>query len=248
MAGRTTHEQCIVLGHTKLAEQDLILTMLASTGEQVRAVAKGARRPGGRLAARVELFCETDFLLAHGRNLDVISEASLVEAHARLRGDLDRVCAASAVCEVARVTCYQDVADPFLYPLLSRTLTACEQADGREHLDLVVAAYTMKTCAHGGWRPQLGRCIACGDEDVSRFSVAAGGVLCESCAKGVAGAEPVTAAQVAWVRALIGLTFDQLLETQVDPGTAAFLLGLAHRWATTHLDARLRAYEFLLTT
>lgn len=247
MASRTTHERCIVLSHTKLAEQDLILTMLASTGEQVRAVAKGARKPGGRLAARVELFCETDFLLAHGRSLDIVSEASTVSAHAGLRGSLERVSAASAVCEVARLTCYEDVSDPFLYPILSRTLTACEQAADREHLDLVVAAYALKACAHGGWRPQLARCVACGDEDVSRFSVAAGGVLCESCAKDVAAAEPITRAQLSWVRALIGSTFDQLLAAEVDAGTAGFLLGLAHAWAQTHLEARLRAFEFLLS-
>jgi recombinational DNA repair protein (RecF pathway) len=36
------------LGRTKLREQDLILTMLAKGGEQVRAVAKGARKDLGR--------------------------------------------------------------------------------------------------------------------------------------------------------------------------------------------------------
>lgn len=247
MARRTTHERCIVLDQTKLAEQDLILTMLASTGEQVRAVAKGARKPGGRLAARVELFSETDFLIAQGRSLGIVSEAGLVDAHARLRGDLDRVSSASAVCEVAKLTCYEGSADPFLYPLLSRTLTACEQAADRPHLDVVVAAYTLKACAHGGWRPRLARCVACGDTDVSRFSVAAGGVLCESCAKDVAGAEPVSRAQLSWIGALIGSTFDQLLEAAIDEDTSVFLLGLAHRWAATYLDARLRAYEFLLS-
>lgn len=247
MARRTTHERCIVLDQTKLAEQDLILTMLASTGEQVRAVAKGARKPGGRLAARVELFSETDFLLAQGRSLGIVSEAALVNAHARLRGDLDRVSSASAVCEIARLTCYEDSEDPFLFPLLSRTLTACEEACDRAHLDVAVAAYTMKACAHGGWRPRLARCVACGDADVSRFSVAAGGVLCESCAKDVAGAEPVTKAQVAWIGSLIGSTFDQLLQASVDEETSVFLLGLAHRWAATYLDARLRAFEFLLS-
>ena len=83
MAGRRTYRtRAIVLDRTKLAEQDLILTLLSADGSQVRAVAKGARKPGGRLAARVELFCETDFLLAAGRSLDVVSEASLVEPHA----------------------------------------------------------------------------------------------------------------------------------------------------------------------
>ncbi len=41
-------------------------------------------------------------------------------------------------------------------------------------------------------------------------------------------------------------TFDELLAAPIDPHTAAFLLGLSHLWAATHLDQRLRAMEFLL--
>ena len=107
MAGRRTlRTRAIVLDRTKLGEADLVLTFLCSDGSQRRAVAKGARRPGGRLAARVELFSETDLLLARGRTLDVVGEAALVEPHARLRGDLGRVAAASAVAETARLTCF----------------------------------------------------------------------------------------------------------------------------------------------
>lgn len=248
MAGRRTYRtNAIVLDRTKLGEQDLILTLLAQSGRQIRAVGKGARKPGGRLAARVDLFSQTDFLLAHGRNLDVVAEASLVEPHEGLRGDLSRVSAASAMCEIARLTCYEDMDDPFLYPLLARALGACEEAADQQHLDLCVAAYAFKALAHGGWRPELNGCVACGDRAVSRFSVAAGGVLCESCAKGIAGAEPITSSQVAWVAALIGSTFDQLLQAQVDLETSTFLVSLAHRWAATHLEARLRAFEFMLS-
>ena len=140
MAGRRTYRtRAIVLDRTKLGEQDLILTLLAADGRQLRAVAKGARRPGGRLAARVELFCETDFLLAVGRSLDVVSEAALVQAHARLRGDYDRVAAASAVAELARLTCFEDAPDGFLYPICARALAACEEAPDRARLDLVAA-------------------------------------------------------------------------------------------------------------
>lgn len=247
MAGRRTYRtRAIVLDRTKLAEQDLILTLLAADGSQVRAVAKGARKPGGRLAARVELFCETDFLLAAGRSLDVVSEAQTVEPHAALRGDYERVSAASAVAEVARLTCYEDAPDGFLHPICSRALRACEEAADRAHLDLVVAAYAMKVLAHGGWRPELAGCCACGDQDVSYFSAAAGGVLCASCAREVAGARELSRSEVSWLRALLGLTFDELLAAQVDAETAVALLGTAHVWAATHLDARLRATEFYL--
>lgn len=247
MAGRRTYRtRAIVLDRTKLAEQDLILTLLAADGSQVRAVAKGARKPGGRLAARVELFCETDFLLAAGRSLDVVSEAQTVEPHVALRGDYERVAAASAVAEVARLTCYEDAPDGFLHPICSRALRACEEAADRAHLDLVVAAYAMKLLAHGGWRPELAGCCACGDQDVSYFSAAAGGVLCASCAREVAGARELSRGQVAWLQALLSLTFDELLAAQIDAETALVLLGVAHVWAATHLDARLRAMEFYL--
>ncbi|MBM6775263.1 DNA repair protein RecO [Olsenella profusa] len=246
MAGRRTFRtRAVVLDRTKLGETDLILTLLAADGRELRAVAKGARRPGGRLAARVELFCETDFLLAAGRSLDVVSEAALVEPHVGLRGDYERVAAASAVAEVARLTCYEDAPDGFLYPICSRALTACEQAADRAHLDLVAAAYAWKALAHGGWRPELSCCCACGDADVTYFSASAGGTLCASCAREVAGAQELSATEVSWLRAMLTCTFDDLLAAEVPGGTAALLLALAHSWAATHLDCRLRAMEFL---
>ena len=248
MAGRRTFRtRALVLDRTKLGETDLILSLLAADGAERRAVAKGARKPGGRLAARVELFSETDFLLAEGRSLAVVSEASLVEPHAGLRGDYERVAAASAVAEVARLTCYEDAPDAFLYPLCARALTACEEARDQAHLDVVVAAYVMKVLAHGGWRPELTGCCACGDAAVTYFSAAAGGALCESCAREVAGAEPVSASELAWLRALLGCTFDELLAAEADSEGAVALLGVAHGWAATHLDCRLRALEFCLS-
>ena len=248
MAGgrRTYRTRAIVLDRTKLAEHDLILTMLGEAGGEVRAVAKGARKPGGRLAARVELFSETDFLIAKGRSLDVVSEATLIDPHEGLRGSFERGSAESAICEMARLTTFDEVEDPFLYPILSRALTACEEAPDQARLDLMVAAYAFKVLAHGGWRPELGECVSCGDPAPTSFSVAAGGLLCESCAREIEGAEPVSPSTIAWIKALIGLTFDQLLAEDIDAQNAVELLGLAHSWAATHLDARLRAFEFVL--
>ena len=237
-----------MLDHTKLGEADLILTLLSSDGEQLRAVAKGARKPGGKLAGKVQLFCECDFLLAKGRRLDVVGEASLLDAHAGLRGDLDRVSAASCVCEVARLCCFEDAVDPFVAAITSRALTACEQAVDRAHLDLTCAAFAFKVLAHAGWRPELDGCCACGDSSLTRFSPLAGGVLCESCARGVPGAEPVSASQLAWLRALLGSTFDELLAAAIDDELAVWLLSCAHRWCATHLDTRLRAMEFAISS
>ena len=55
--------RALVLRKTKLGETDLILTLLAADGRQVRAVAKGARKSRSRLGARVEPFSILDLLL-----------------------------------------------------------------------------------------------------------------------------------------------------------------------------------------
>jgi DNA repair protein RecO (recombination protein O) len=246
MAGRRTlHTKALVLDTTKLAEQDLILTLLGESGAQLRAVAKGARKPGGRLAARSELFCESDFLIAEGRKLGIVSEASVVDAHAALRGDLSRVSAASSVCELARLTCFEDATDAFLFPLCSRTLRACEEASDPSHLLLVVAAYAFKLLAHSGWRPELDACVGCGDQHISWFSSSLGGVVCQSCVRDVAGAQPLIEGEAAWLRVLLYSTFDQLLAVQVTERVAKRLVFLAHDWAVTQLDSRLRAWEFM---
>ena len=246
MAGSRTYRcRAIVLGKTKLKETDLILTLVAESGRQVRAVARGARKPGSRLAARCDLCCEVDLLLAHGRSLDVVSQADLLAAPLGAQPSYELLSAASAVAEVARLCCYEDAEDPFVFPITNAVLAAMGAAN-QSHQDLLVAAYVFKLLSHIGYRPDYSSCVSCGDEDVSYFSAQAGGLLCASCASGIPGAEAVDANIVRWLRSLIGMRFAELASVPIDADTAAFLLALSHVWAAVHLDARLRAMEFLL--
>ena len=247
--GRTYRERALVLDKTKLRETDLIYPLLAENGRQIRAVGKGARKPGSRLAARCEVGCTVDVLLARGRSLDVIAEATLDTAPLGASPDLELLSAAAAVADIARACSFEDAEDPFVFPITERALAVLGGAAGAldgAHLDLVVAAYTFKLLAHLGYRPDFSACVLCGDEEVSYFSAQAGGLICASCAASVPGAEAVDAALVGWFRALMALRFDELAAAAIDAPTAALLLAFAHGWAATHLDARLRGLEFLL--
>ena len=236
-----------MLDKVKLKETDLILTLLAESGRQVRAVAKGARKPGARLAARCELFCTSDLLLANGRNLDIVSQAELLAAPLGSAPTYERMCAASSVAEVARLCSFEDSEDPYCFAITSRALDVlgCDATDA-VHLDVVVAAYIFKLLSHIGYRPDLSGCVLCGDGSVSHVSAGAGGLLCASCAASVAGAEEVAATTVGWLRALLALRLDELAAAPIDMAQATGLLSLAHQWAATHLEARLRALEFML--
>lgn len=231
---------------TRLGESDLILSCLLENGEKTSAVAKAALKPGGRLAAKVEFFSETDFLFAKGKNLDVISEAKLIDPHIGIRGNMEALATASAMCELARYSSYEDVEDPFSYAILRRALKAVEEVNSQELLDLILSAYSFKVLAHQGWMPELSHCVMCAEPASSSFSPVAGGLVCESCSKDLEDLVPLLDSDIEWLNALIHYTFDMLEEQTIDIQTSTLLLQLAHLWATRQLDVRLRAFEFVL--
>ena len=105
MSQPTYDARAIVLRKTKLGESDLILTLLAEDGSQMRAVAKGARKPASSFAARLELYSVVDLLVARGRSLDIVKEARLVESNERLRRDIEHAAGAAPMAELLdRVT------------------------------------------------------------------------------------------------------------------------------------------------
>lgn len=231
-----------MLDRTKLGEQDLILTLLAEDGSERRAVAKGARKPGSRLAGRTELYSEADFLLAPGRTLFVVQEAALVEEWRGLRDDIVRLSAAACVAKVAQLMAMPDFEDAIAFLLCRRSLAALAQSRDIDHLRLCVAAYVMKALTSQGWRPELSLCVACGSPDIAWVSVEAGGALCDA-HRDLYESQPMDERYRAWLEALLGLTFDRLLAAAIDTAMARRLYHFATSWAQTQLDSRIKAFE-----
>ena len=102
MARPTYTARVIVVRKTKLGESDLILTLLAEDGSQLRAVAKGARKPKSSFASRLELFSVADVLCARAV-LSVECHARLVEGNAALRG-VRHTSAAAPIAELVERT------------------------------------------------------------------------------------------------------------------------------------------------
>ncbi|WP_041238763.1 DNA repair protein RecO, partial [Gordonibacter pamelaeae] len=117
MASATYTARAIVLRKTKLGESDLIVTLLAQDGSQVRAVAKGARKPSSPFAARLELYSSVDLLCSEGRSLDIVKEARIASSHERLRRDLEHAACAAPMAELLDRVTQEGLANPRLFAL-----------------------------------------------------------------------------------------------------------------------------------
>lgn len=238
----------LVLGKTKLSESDLIMTLLAEDGSQVRAVAKGIRKTRSRLRGVVEVFAEVSLLCATGRNLDIITEARLVDAHEGCRCSYERICAAEVVCELARKLTYADNPQEKLFDMIQAALCALEDCE-EESLRLLACAAMLKMVSLVGYRPLLTSCTLCGtclDAAVRRpaFSIDAGGMLCDDCAARVPHIN-VPRELLRWAETLVRSTFAEICGYHLDEGITTMLLELASDWIGHHAGVQLRSLQYL---
>lgn len=234
--------RALVLRKTKLGETDTILTVLAEDGRQVRAVAKGMRKPGSRLSGRLEPFSVADLLVHTGRSLDLITEADTLEAHAVLRQDYDRTMAASVVADVLDKVSVEGQSEPRLFGLAIATYDAMERAEVVA-LPQLVTAFLVKAMAMHGLRPELETCASCAAEATggSQFSLEAGGVLCPSCgdASAIGFSDEGRVLLLAMLRATMaeapGIVADERAKLEV--------FALIRAFVSYHLPARLKALD-----
>jgi DNA repair protein RecO (recombination protein O) len=231
----------LVLRKTKLGETDLILTLLASDGRQVRAVAKGARGPKARLGGRAEPFTVLDALLHTGRSLEVLAEAETLASHDALRGDYDRAVAGAVVLDVLDKISVEGQVEPKLFDMALATLDVMETGPVAA-LDLLVSAFLLKALSMHGYRPALEACASCGCRlagDAS-FSVEAGGVVCAGCGGG--GVRLDEEARLLMSR-LLRARMGEVPDLPAPEGAREEALRVLRAYVGFHVPARLRALD-----
>ena len=168
------------------------------------------RRITSRLAGHVEPLNHGSYLLAHGRNLDIVTQAQTIETFQPLRDDLDRLSRALYAAElVDRFT--EERSENFaLYRLMLDTLRRLAQ---RDDLDLVLRFFEMSLLALLGYQPELRQCVTCGralEAEANAWAPAAGGVVCPRCRPGETALRPLSVNALKVLRMLQSGSFHEV--------------------------------------
>lgn len=241
----TYRVRALVLRKTKLGETDTIVTLLAQDGRQVRAVAKGLRRPGGRFGARLEPYAEVELMLHAGRMLDVVTEAVSIAPHAALREDYDRAAAAAVVADVLDKISLEGQTEELLFALSTTTFDVMATAP-LPALPALVVAFLIKALAMHGYRPEIDVCALCGApaEGSALISPAAGGVLCAQHGLTEPGSLRFSPEGRAWLSCLLGARMAEVPGLDVPPAAVADCFRIMRAFVAYHVPAKLRALDF----
>lgn len=241
---RVTRTPALVLRHRRLGDADRIVTLLTPGRGKVDAVAKGALRPRSKLAGHLEPATHVEVLLAHGRSLDVVTQAQTISAYAGTRGDLDRLGTALYLVEVTdRLTI--DDTEPIAFDLLLAALERLDRGDGTH---LLTRTFEMDLLGETGFRPQWDTCITCGravEGESVGWTPLGGGVVCPDCRARYPEAEPLAGTTLKVLRAIQRGPYEEAGRIRLNPALAAALERVMHDLVRSVAERDLSSQRFI---
>ncbi len=242
---RTYQTEAIVLRRSDFGEADRLLTVFTPERGKLRLIAKGARKPTSRKSGHVELFSHGRFLVAMGRDLDIITQAETLEAFLPLRQDLLRTTYACYVAELADAfTAERDENRP-LFNLIRDALGWLCTTD-----DLALAAryYEIHLLALVGFQPQLFLCGGCREPlqpVVNYLSAAEGSVFCPKCGHDRVGTAELSLNALKVLRFLQTRDWATCRLLRLSPAGHAEVERTMNHYITYHLERRLKSVDFI---
>lgn len=244
---RVYKTEAIVLRQRKLGEADKIVTLYTSHQGKLDAVAKGVRRTKSRLAGHLEPLTLGAYLLAVGRELDIVTQADTVEAFPALRDDLERLSRGLYCAElVERLTPERSESNP-VFRLLAETLGYLNSATEYE---VVARRFELRLLHELGYRPSLLECAVCGkrlEPETNFWSVDAGGVVCPGCADDSLRLAPLSLNALKLLRLLQRAPFEEAARVRVSRPLAAELENCLGDYVRYVLEREVRSARFVET-
>ena len=242
---RMYRAEALTLRNSPFGEADLLVTLFSREAGKLRAVAKGARRPTGKLVGHLEPLTLTRLSLARGRNLDVINQAETVANFTPLKENLTAVTKGLYVAEL--VDGFGSEASPN-EPLLNLTLDTLAAIGRAPDDDLPLLHFQLHLLAVSGLLPELQCCVECRrtlEPGRHRYSADGGGVFCPDCTPNQAGLRPLSLRALKVMRLLARSRAAELPDLAPDEALSqelkAILTGTVQYW----LDKEIRSSAFL---
>lgn len=198
----------IVLHVADYLESSRILRLVTREAGVQSVVARGARSSKKRFGSAVDLFAEgqAQIQTKPGRDLHALHGFDVTAARPSLALEMSRFTAASTIAECALRLVHEEAA-PAAYTTLASGLDRLAAAAPDDTVSAALGVL-WQLIGEVGFRPTVDRCAEChaliDPESDARFQVAAGGTLCDACARFAPGGRllPPAARVVlqAWLR------------------------------------------------
>ncbi len=242
---RTYSSSAIVLRRIDLAEKDRIITLFSREHGKLSAVAKGARRPGSKLAGACEPFTYSKMLLSEGRDLDVLSQAEIKESFPNVKANIVGVAHCVYLLELVNSFVDKRQPNPDLFDTLLSTMYVLE---GKTDPEITARYFEIQLLTILGYEPHFDACLRCGrtpEREKVSFSPAMGGIICTLCGNPPNDAMSVPAAISSYIKALYSIEPNKIKDLRFPVGARRDLSRVLRRHIRYRLEHDLKSTDFI---
>lgn len=152
----------IIVKNHRLSDNDKIIHIISDSHGPLRAVAKGAYKIKSKLGPKTQVLQFCEFLLAQGRNLDIVQEIRLIDPFKKVQADFDLLSIAYFLCELTdSVTLSGDETSFDYLDLLLENLDILNKEDSLSKLEQskLLLNFLWKITFSQGYKPELDLCF-----------------------------------------------------------------------------------------
>jgi DNA repair protein RecO (recombination protein O) len=175
--------EAIILHSRKHGETSKILTLYTREYGKMSVMAKGSRGVRSKYLGTLETYNHISlvFYLKEGRQLQYLSDASIIEPFIHLHRQLGKMALAAVACEIVDKN-EQEASHPEQFHLLLNALRALN--DGEHGLRNIIRAFQIQYISNAGYEPILDACYYCQKsqlDDLNYLSIEQGIYSCGQC-------------------------------------------------------------------
>lgn len=171
----------IVLRQRKIANNRRMIVIFTKDYGKISAGTSINEKSKGKSALALRPFTHAEYDLFKSRDSYSINSAQVKHSYYTIGEDLDRFLIASKLIEYLDAILVEGQARAKLYEM---TLSFFESITRKESdFETLLYAFIVQSLRVQGVMPELSGCVNCGKKDAKLFSVSAGGMICEDCAR-----------------------------------------------------------------
>lgn len=227
-------------------ETSWLVTLFTRDAGKIKGISKGVRKIKSKLLSAFEplTYLNVVFYERVKSNLHLISDASVLDHHDKIRKSFSSLTYASYFAELIDELVDEHDPQPAVFELLTSVIHELEKPGPA--YDVLARAFEYKLLELVGLSPAFENCQKCGTAELQKiyFSVAHGGIYCEKC-HAQSGGFLISKGTLAAVDSLLHIEMKDISDLEFNPQISQELHQITRRFIERRIEKRLKSLQFM---
>jgi len=242
--------KALVINALRWHESSKIVTLYSRELGKIKVIARGALRPKSPFGGMLETMNLIEAVISskQSRELQILTEAALVNPFSQIRLQLDKLPYALSILELINQTIEERQADEIFFDFSARLL---EAAADSENPEIILWYFLLKLSSFLGFKPNISECSFCKNTSLDGrvyFNPWDGEIICGQCTSNMPAAFSLKQNELAVLQILQKYPYKKIHEFKLPAGINKNFTSILLDYLNLHIERNivLKSLELLI--